>query len=378
LKFKKSETYARVLFEEDSSTEFFDFFKNYVEVFTEDNSVFDFFNSPYLKFEQKKEVLDLALKQAPELLKSFFKVLLKNKSFSLLLDIKKNYEKLWNEKKTNLENLYTSLFQKLKTKEQNQQALKQQKDLSLPGPSSKAGALHPVELMIQKTVHIFKCLGYSVRTGPLVESDWNNFQALNVPDNHPSRDLQDTFYIDSDYVLRTHTSPIQVRTMLTEDPPLAILAPGKVFRRDNDVSHSPTFHQIEGMFIDTHVSMAHLKGALSYFVKELFGSKTRVRFRPSYFPFTEPSAEYDCSCPICRMKGCSMCQQSGWMEIGGCGLMHPQVLEMSNISSKKWEGFAFGLGIERLAIVYYGIPHIKLFLENDIRFLEQFPFNKDL
>jgi len=288
------------------------------------------------------------------------------------------FGKLWNEKKTNLENLYTSLFQKLKTKEQNQQVLKQQKDLSLPGPSSKAGALHPVELMIQKTVHIFKCLGYSVRTGPLVESDWNNFQALNVPDNHPSRDLQDTFYIDSDYVLRTHTSPIQVRTMLTEYPPLAILAPGKVFRRDNDVSHSPTFHQIEGMFIDTHVSMAHLKGSLSYFVKELFGSKTRVRFRPSYFPFTEPSAEYDCSCPICRMKGCSMCQQSGWMEIGGCGLMHPQVLEMSNISSKKWEGFAFGLGIERLAIVYYGIPHIKLFLENDIRFLEQFPFNKDL
>ena len=288
------------------------------------------------------------------------------------------FGKWLNEKKRILEKMYVHLFQELKKQELEQKIRGEKVDLSLPGPSSPQGGLHPVQLIIQKTVRIFKSLGYSVRTGSLIESDWNNFQALNIPVDHPSRDLQDTFYIDEDHVLRTHTSPIQVRSMLAEKPPMAVLAPGKVFRRDNDVSHSPTFHQVEGMFIDTHVSMAHLKGVLSYFVKELFGSGTRVRFRPSYFPFTEPSAEYDCSCPICGMKGCSMCKQSGWMEIGGCGLMHPRVLELSHISPEKWEGFAFGLGIERLAIVYYGIPHIKLFLENDIRFLEQFSFKEAL
>ncbi len=290
------------------------------------------------------------------------------------------FGKWLNEKKKNLEELYNSFFQQLKAQEFEQKMQKERIDLSLPGPLPQSGGLHPVQIIIQKTVNIFKTLGYSVRTGPLIESDWNNFQALNIPIHHPSRDLQDTFYIDSSYVLRTHTSPIQVRSLLAEKPPLAVLAPGKVFRRDNDVSHSPTFHQVEGMFIDTHVSMAHLKGSLSYFVRSLFGSKTRVRFRPSYFPFTEPSAEYDCSCPICegRGKGCSLCKQSGWIEIGGCGLMHPKVLELSDVSSEKWEGFAFGLGIERLAIVYYGIPHIRLFLENDIRFLKQFSFQRDL
>jgi len=288
------------------------------------------------------------------------------------------FGKLLNEKKKVLEDTYSTLFQSLKEKELEKKMGSEKTDLSLPGPASHKGGLHPVQLIIQKTVEIFKCLGYSVQTGPLIESDWNNFQALNIPVNHPSRDLQDTFYIDKSHVLRTHTSPIQVRSMRAEKPPMAVLAPGKVFRRDNDVSHSPTFHQVEGMFIDTHVSMAHLKGALSYFVKELFGSDTRVRFRPGYFPFTEPSAEYDCSCPMCHQKGCSMCKQSGWMEIGGCGLMHPKVLELSHISPEKWEGFAFGLGMERLAIVYYGIPHIRLFLENDIRFLEQFPFKGGL
>ena len=288
------------------------------------------------------------------------------------------FGKWLNEKKNLLEEIYSNLFQQLKNQEIEEKIKLEKTDLSLPGPSPRKGGLHPVQLIIQKTVEIFKRLGYSVRTGPMIESDWNNFQALNIPTNHPSRDLQDTFYIDDNHVLRTHTSPIQIRSMLSETPPMAVLAPGKVFRRDNDVSHSPTFHQIEGMFIDTHVSMAHLKGTLSYFVKELFGTDTRVRFRPSYFPFTEPSAEYDCSCPICHMKGCSMCKHSGWMEIGGCGLMHPKVLELSHISPEKWEGFAFGLGMERLAIVYYGIPHIKLFLENDIRFLKQFPFKGDL
>ena len=283
------------------------------------------------------------------------------------------FGKALNKEKQHLESLYTSLLKQLKKQEREQKIKTDKIDFSLPGPSSQKGGLHPVQILIQKTADIFKSLGYSLRTGPLIESDWNNFQALNVPKDHPSRDLQDTFYIDSNCVLRTHTSPIQVRAMLQESTPLAILAPGKVFRRDNDISHSPTFHQMEGLFIDKHVSMAHLKGALSYFVKSLFGSNTRVRFRPSYFPFTEPSAEYDCSCPLCSAKGCSLCKQSGWVEIGGCGLVHPNVLSLSHISPEEWEGFAFGLGVERLAIVYYGIPHIKLFLENDIRFLEQFP-----
>ena len=283
-----------------------------------------------------------------------------------------------NEYKLELENTYSALFQKLKNEELIKQMKSETIDFSLPGPAPRKGGQHPIQLIIEKTVTIFKSLGYGVQGGPVIESDWNNFQALNIPVDHPSRDLQDTFYIDEAHVLRTHTSPIQVRSMLEKKPPMAVLAPGKVFRRDNDISHSPTFHQIEGMFIDTHVSMSHLKGTLSYFVKELFGSNTRVRFRPSYFPFTEPSAEYDCSCPICSMKGCSMCKKSGWMEIGGCGLMHPKVLELSHISSEKWEGFAFGLGIERLAIIYYGIPHIRLFLENDIRFLEQFSSKKGL
>ncbi len=282
------------------------------------------------------------------------------------------FGKMLNEKKERLTKLYSTIFERLKKQELNQKVQTEKLDLSLPGPSSQKGAIHPVQQIIEKTVNIFASLGYSVRTGPLIETDWNNFQALNIPVNHPSRDLQDTFYIDKDHVLRTHTSPIQVRTMLDQKPPMAVLAPGKVFRRDNDISHSPTFHQLEGMFIDQHVSMAHLKGILSHFVQQLFGSDTKVRFRPSYFPFTEPSAEYDCSCPICKLKGCSMCKHSGWMEIGGCGLMHPKVLELSHIDSKKWQGFAFGLGIERIAIVYYGIPHIRLFFDNDIRFLEQF------
>ena len=306
--------------------------------------------------------------------KSQFQKLMKEMK-TLSAEERPDFGKTLNQEKQQLEVLYTHLLAQLKTQEREQKAKDDQVDLSLPGPSRQEGGLHPVQTLIQKTRDIFKSLGYSLRTGPLIESDWHNFQALNVPKDHPSRDLQDTFYIDNNYVLRTHTSPIQVRALLQESPPLAILAPGKVFRRDNDISHSPTFHQVEGLFIDKHVSMAHLKGDLSYFVKALFGSKTKVRFRPSYFPFTEPSAEYDCSCPLCSAKGCSLCKQSGYVEIGGCGLVHPNVLSLSNLSPEKWEGFAFGLGIERLAIVYYGIPHIKFFLENDLRFLEQFTFS---
>ena len=287
------------------------------------------------------------------------------------------FGKWLNEKKALLEQSYAGCSERLKKQEMDQKLQKEKMDLSLPGPLKNPAYIHPVQQMIFKTVRIFQKLGWAVRTGPFIESDWYNFQALNIPQGHPSRDLQDTFYMDDSYVLRTHTSPIQVRSMKEEKPPMAILAPGKVFRRDNDVSHLPVFHQVEGMLIDNSVSMAHLKSTLSYFVKQVFGQKIKVRFRPSYFPFTEPSAEYDCSCPICSGKGCAMCKGSGWIEIGGAGLMHPKVLELSHIDSKKWQGFAFGLGMERLAIIYYGIPHIRLFLENDFQFLRQFPDRKE-
>ncbi len=283
-----------------------------------------------------------------------------------------SFGKSLNEVKNTLETLYKTRGETLKTQEINQALQSTSWDFSLPGPSVKMASLHPVEQMMEKTVDIFKKLGFAVHTGPLIESDWNNFQALNIPPDHPARDEQDTFYIDSTHVLRTHTSPIQVRSMLRHTLPLACLAPGKVFRRDNDISHSPTFHQMEGMWIDKSVTMAHLKGLLSHFLREMFGTKSKVRFRPSYFPFTEPSAEYDCSCPICAAKGCAMCKQSGWVEIGGCGLIHPRVLKLSHIDPSAWEGLAFGLGMERLAIIYYEIPNIRLFFENQISFLEQF------
>ena len=215
-------------------------------------------------------------------------------------------------------------------------------------------------------------MGYSLHTGSYVESDWYNFEALNIPPFHPSRDLQDTFYIDEKHVLRTHTSPIQIRVLESEKPPLAFLAPGAVFRCDSDISHTPMFHQIEGLFVDTKVSLADLKGTLSFFLKELLGSQVKVRFRPSYFPFTEPSAEYDVSCPFCASKGCSVCKQSAWIEIGGCGLVHPRVFELTKHDSNQWQGFAFGLGVERMAMILYGISDIRLFFENDLRFLKQF------
>ena len=245
-------------------------------------------------------------------------------------------------------------------------------DLTLPGPQIPLGAKHLIPSVIDEIVDILSRIGFSVRTGPFIEDDFHNFSALNIPADHPSRDMQDTFYIDETHVLRTHTSPIQIRTMETEKPPIRILAPGGVFRHDYDASHSPHFHQIEALLIDKNVSMADLKGTISYFIKEFFGSNIKTRFRPSFFPFTEPSAEVDCSCPLCEGKGCKMCKQTGWIEIGGSGLVHPAVLKSVGIDSKEWQGFAFGFGIERMAIIKYGVNDIRLFMENDMRFLEQF------
>jgi phenylalanyl-tRNA synthetase alpha chain len=195
---------------------------------------------------------------------------------------------------------------------------------------------------------------------------------LNIPPDHPARDMQDTFYIDNDHVLRTHTSPVQIHALLSEKPPFRALAPGSVFRKDSDISHSPNFHQIEGLLVDHKVSMADLKGTIAFVLKELFGAAVQVRFRPSFFPFTEPSAEFDCSCPMCSGKGCRLCKMSGWIEIGGSGLVNPRVFEAVKLDPNVWQGFAFGFGIERMAIIKYGIDDIRLFYENDLRFLRQF------
>lgn len=245
-------------------------------------------------------------------------------------------------------------------------------NFTIPKKGDETGRKHPISQTVDEMISILSRLGFSVRMGPHIESDENNFSKLNFPKDHPARDMQDTFYINENYVLRTHTSPIQIRTLESEKLPLRILAPGSVFRCDSDISHSPNFNQIEGLYVDKNVSMAHLKGIIGYFVRELFGEKTKTRFRPSFFPFTEPSAEVDCTCPICKGSGCRLCSQSGWIEIGGCGLVHPNVLKSCNIDPEKWQGLAFGFGAERMAMIKYGINDIRLFNENLLAFIKQF------
>ena len=282
------------------------------------------------------------------------------------------FGKMVNEVKVALEDLYSKMEVELGRAELNQRIAGETLDLTLPGPARERGGRHPIQKVINEIVEILGRIGYSVRTGPMIEKDWYNFEALNIPPDHPARDMQDTFYVDESHVLRTHTSPIQIRTMEKEKPPLRILAPGSVFRCDSDVSHSPNLHQIEGLLIDRHVSMADLKGTIAYFVREYFGEEIKTRFRPSFFPFTEPSAEVDCSCPICKGKGCRMCKHTGWIEIGGSGLVNPKVLAHCGLDPEEWQGFAFGFGMERMAIIKYGIDDIRLFAENDLRFLRQF------
>lgn len=277
-----------------------------------------------------------------------------------------------NSKKVELEAKYLEKEQELARLELAEKISSETVDLSLPGARVQKGRRHPIDLVINEMIDILTRIGFSVRTGPMIEHDKYNFEALNFPKDHPARDMQDTFYIDQDYVLRTHTSPIQVRTLENETLPLRILAPGSVFRCDSDITHSPNFYQVEGLWVDKKVSMAHLKGVVAFFVKSLFGDKTKIRFRPSFFPFTEPSAEVDCTCPICSGKGCRVCSQTGWIEIGGCGLVNPNVLRLSGVDPEQWQGFAFGFGVERMAMIRYGISDIRLFNENDLRFLEQF------
>lgn len=291
---------------------------------------------------------------------------------SLPKEEKPLFGKKVNEVKQLLEVAYSEAEEKLKKGEIAAKMSAEEIDMTLPSFTRPKGTQHPVNMVIEEISGIMGRLGYSIRTGPLIEQDYYNFEALNIPADHPARDMADTFFIDKTNVLRTHTSPIQIHSLETEELPLRVIGTGPVFRRDSDISHLPNFHQIEALCVDKKISMADLKGTISFFVREFFGPGLKTRFRPSFFPFTEPSAEVDCSCPICKGKGCSLCKHSGWIEIGGCGLVNPKVFQAAKIEYPKWQGFAFGFGIERMAIIKYGIEDIRLFPENDVRFLRQF------
>ena len=246
-------------------------------------------------------------------------------------------------------------------------------DVTLPGRREDLGALHPITRTIDRMAAYFGALGFEVVEGPEIEDDYHNFEALNIPAHHPARAMHDTFYIDDTHVLRTHTSGVQVRTMETREPPLRVICPGRVYRCDSDLTHSPMFHQVEGLLIDENVSFGQLKGIIQEFLHAFFEQDgLAVRFRPSYFPFTEPSAEVDIQCVKCAGKGCRICSGTGWLEVMGCGMVHPRVLEMSGVDTERYQGFAFGMGVERLAMLRYGIGDLRLNFENDLRFLAQF------
>jgi len=245
-------------------------------------------------------------------------------------------------------------------------------DVTCPGRRQSAGGLHPITITIDRITSIFASAGYDVVEGPEIEDEYHNFEALNIPSHHPARDMHDTFYVSPGTVLRTHTSPVQIRVMEDGKPPFRMICPGRVYRCDSDLTHTPMFHQVEGLLIDEGVSFAGLKGTVEDFLHAYFEEEMPVRFRPSYFPFTEPSAEVDIGCVSCGGKGCRICDHSGWLEIMGCGMVHPHVLEMSNVDPRKYNGFAFGIGIERLAMLRYGVSDLRTYFENDLRFLQQF------
>jgi len=245
-------------------------------------------------------------------------------------------------------------------------------DVSLPGRPAPQGKLHPITKITRNICSVFSRMGFDIAEGPEVETDYFNFEALNIPKNHPARDMQDTFYVSDNIVLRTHTSPIQVRVMEQYQPPIRIIAPGKVYRCDSDLTHTPMFHQVEGLLVDKDISFGDLKGILEAFVHQVFDDQISLRFRPSFFPFTEPSAEVDILCVMCRGKGCKVCSQTGWLEVLGCGMVHPAVFENVGYDTDKFSGFAFGMGVERIAMLKYGINDIRMFFESDSRFLRQF------
>ncbi len=263
----------------------------------------------------------------------------------------------------------TGILQKSQLKER----LKSEKlDVTLPGRGQSPGGLHPVTLTLRRISKLFQSVGFKVIEGPEIEDDYHNFEALNIPAHHPARAMHDTFYFDEHLLLRTHTSPVQVRVMENTPPPLRVIAPGRVYRCDSDLTHTPMFHQVEGFLVDEDVSFAALKGILYQFLTLFFEKDVQVRFRPSYFPFTEPSAEVDIGCVMCDGKGCRVCGHTGWLEVLGCGMIHPKVFEFVAIDAEKYTGFAFGMGVERLSMLRYGINDLRLFFENDLKFLEQF------
>lgn len=276
--------------------------------------------------------------------------------------------KIANEVREEITKQYEDLKKKLQQKEKKERFI----DVTLPGRSPERGHIHPITTVIKEVCDIFSKMGFRVVTGPEVELDYYNFEALNIPKDHPARDMQDTFYITENLLLRTHTSPIQVRVMEVQKPPVAIICPGKVYRRDSDVSHTPMFHQVEGLLVDRSVTFGDLKGVLTLFVHKMFGKDTKLRFRPSFFPFTEPSAEVDIQCVICKGKGCRTCGFTGWLEILGSGMVDPEVYRFVGYDQEKYTGFAFGMGIERIAMLKYGIEDIQMFYKNEMRFLGQF------
>ena len=281
---------------------------------------------------------------------------------------------LANKIRDELTALFAERQNELRQEERLAQMAKERLDVTLPGRPLELGYLHPLTQVMDEIAEIFLGMGFTVAEGPEVETDYYNFEALNLPKDHPAREMQDSFYFTPDMLLRTHTSPVQVHTMEKMAPqvPVRIIAPGKVYRRDDDATHSPMFHQVEGLVIDHHISLADLKGTLLLFAQQMFGPHQQVRLRPSFFPFTEPSAEVDISCMVCNGKGCSTCKDTGWIEILGSGMVHPRVLEMSGYDPEEYTGFAFGMGVERIAMLKYGVDDLRLFFLNDLRLARQF------
>ncbi|MGI6727683.1 MAG: phenylalanine--tRNA ligase subunit alpha [Anaerovoracaceae bacterium] len=278
-----------------------------------------------------------------------------------------------NSVRSEIEVLLEEKFKAIKEAQKEMKFRMERIDITEPGKQTPLGSKHPITITIGEISGVFMSMGYSIAEGPEIETVFYNFDALNAGPNHPSRDLTDTFYINDDILLRTQTSPVQARTLLKEKPPIKIISPGRCFRCDTpDATHSPMFHQVEGLLVDEGISMADLKGTLDIFAKELFGSDVKTKFRPHFFPFTEPSAEMDVSCFKCGGKGCRVCKGSGWIEILGCGMVHPNVLSVGGVDIERYTGFAFGMGVERIAMLKYGIDDIRLFYENDMRFINQF------
>lgn len=279
-----------------------------------------------------------------------------------------------NEARVVLEEAISALQDKFDAAELKEKLTRERIDITLPGRAPQKGHMHPLTIVNEMIEEFFMKMGYTVEEGPEIEQDYYNFECLNLPKDHPARDMQDSFYITDNFLLRTHTSPVQARTMQahTSNAPIRMIAPGKVYRWDYDATHSPVFHQVEGLLIDKDIKFSDLKGTLELFLKYMFGEKTKIRFRTSFFPFTEPSAEVDISCVMCGGEGCRVCSHTGWLEILGCGMVHPNVLRLNGYDPEKVQGFAFGMGVERIAMLLYGINDLRLFFEDDTRFLKQF------